>query len=373
MRERFGLLVPVELAPGVPATLVIGYRTALAILNDLDRFPTDPRKWETSVAADCPVLPAMQYRPSASRTTGYAHTRLRKVVTAALDEVDLHSVNAIVERLAAPLINTFCTAGTAELATQYSAPIAFAVINDLLGCPPAISAKAAAGVAAIYDGSNAQEGNRAFEEALLELIRFKRATPGTDITTGLLRHGGALDDDEILQQLVLFYGIGVEPVQALITTALFRLLTDERFGGDILGGALSTRDALDDVLFEDPPTANISFSYPRQPIMFDGVWLPAHQPVVVSIAGCNSDPEIAGGDRTGNRAHLAWGAGPHACPATSLGYSIAQCAIDQLLDALPELALAVPADELQWRPGPIQRALVALPVTFQPAPPLPVL
>jgi cytochrome P450 len=116
-----------------------------------------------------------------------------------------------------------------------------------------------------------------------------------------------------------------------------------------------------------------SFSYPRQPIMLDGVWLPAHQPVVVSIAGCNSDPEIAGGDRTGNRAHLAWGAGPHACPATALGYSIAQCAIDQLLDALPELELAVPADELQWRPGPIQRALAALkpwlrsPTSFSPA------
>ncbi len=366
MRERFGSLVPVELAPGVPATLVIGYRTALAILNDLDRFPTDPRKWETSVAADCPVLPAMQWRPSASRSTGHAHTRLRAVVSAALAEVDPHAVNAIVKRIAAPLINTFCTTGTAELVTQYSTPIAFAVINDLLGCPPAISAKAAAGVAAIYDGSDAQEGNRAFEQSLLELIRFKRATPGADITTGLLRHGGTLDEDELLQQLVLFYGIGMEPVQALVTAALFRLITNDRIG------MLSTRDALDDVLFEDPPMANISFSYPRQPIMIDGVWLPAHQPVVVSIAGCNSDPEIAGGDRTGNRAHLAWGTGPHACPARSLGYTIAQCAVDELLDALPELELALPADELQWRPGPMQRALAALPVTFQPSPPLPV-
>ncbi|WP_280423547.1 hypothetical protein [Nocardia carnea] len=40
---------------------------------------------------------------------------------------------------------------------------------------------------------------------------------------------------------------------------------------------------------------------------------------------------------------------------------------------LPKLELAVPASELQWRPGPIQRALAALPVTFRSAPALPIL
>ncbi|WP_040793734.1 hypothetical protein [Nocardia paucivorans] len=33
-------LAPVELAPGIPATLVIGYYTAVRILNDPERFPT---------------------------------------------------------------------------------------------------------------------------------------------------------------------------------------------------------------------------------------------------------------------------------------------------------------------------------------------
>ena len=44
--------------------------------------------------------------------------------------------------------------------------------------------------------------------------------------------------------------------------------------------------------------------------------------------------------------------------------------IDQLLDALPEMRLAVPVDGLTWRPGPFHRALVALPVTFPESPPL---
>ncbi|WP_235748583.1 cytochrome P450 [Nocardia coffeae] len=372
MREQFGTFVPVELAPGVPATLVIGYRAGLAILNDPERFPADPRAWQETVPADCPVLPILGWRPIAVRNAGYEHTRLRTVLTAALDKVDLHAVHGIVERTAIPLINSFCTAGTADLVSQYAFPLVFAVINNLLGCPPAISEKAAAHLAAIMDAVDPQEANRRFEQSLRDLMQFKRATPGADITTTLLQHDVELDDDEILNQLLVFYGIGIEPVHALITNALRLLLTNDQFGGGIVSGALSTRDALDQVLFLDPPLPNNSISYPRQPTLINGIWLPANQPVLVSLAACNNDPEIAADERTGNRSHLAWSAGPHACPAKSLAYLIAQCAIDQLLDILPELVLAIPAEKLPWRPGLLQRAVAEIPVTFDPAPPVPV-
>lgn len=372
MRRRYGSLVPVDLAPGVPATLVIGYRTALSILNDPDRFPVDPRAWETSVPPDCPVLPVFRWRPNASRNSGYLHTRLRQATSAAVDAVDQHAVIAMVERTAVPLINEFCSAGSADIVAQYAVPLVFAMVNDLLGCPSQISEKAAAAAASVFDGVHAEEANRAFEAAVGELIEYKRTDPGPDVTTGLLRHAAQLSDDELLHQVLSFYGVGTDPVQGLIINALRLMLTDDRFGGGILGGTLSTRDAIDEVLFDDPPLPNASVAYPKQPILLDGVWLPAHQPVVISLAGCNQDPEITVGDHVGNRAHLAWGAGPHTCPAKSLGYLIAQCAIDQLLDALPDLQPAVSAGEMRWRPGPMHRTLAELPVTFAPSPPLPV-
>jgi hypothetical protein len=52
MRRRYGALVPVDLAPGVPATLVVGYRHALRILHDPDHFPADPRRWQETVPPD---------------------------------------------------------------------------------------------------------------------------------------------------------------------------------------------------------------------------------------------------------------------------------------------------------------------------------
>jgi cytochrome P450 len=373
MRRKYGALVPVELSPGVPATLVIGYRAGLAILNDPARFPADPRAWEVTVPTDSPVLEVLRWRPIAMRSAGQDHARLRTVVSTALDELDLHTIQGVVQRTAVPLINAFCTTGAANLVTQYAGPLVFMVINELLGCPPEISRRAAASVAAILDGTDSQDGNRAFENAVRHLVAVKRAEPGPDLTTSLLRHGSTLNDEEILQQLLVFYGIGMEPVQNLITNTLRLLLIDDRFGDGVVGGALSTRDALDQALFEDPPLPNNSITYPRQPILIDGVWLPANQPVIVSAAGCNRDPEIATGDHIGNRSHLAFSAGTHACPARSMAYLMAQSAVDQLLDALPELRLAVAGNELQWRPGLFQRALAELPVTFEPAPLMPLL
>ncbi|MFG1792753.1 cytochrome P450 [Nocardia sp. NPDC049149] len=370
MRAQYGALVPVELSPGVPATLVIDHRTAVRIMHDESHFPADPRTWQRSIPRDCPVLPVLEWRPNALRSAGGEHTRYRQANTAAIDGVDLNQLHDSVEQSAAALINGFCAAGVADLVAQYAFPVAFDAINAMLGCPADIGQRVTAATIAIFDGVDAEEGNRMLGAAIGELVELKRTRPGDDITSRLLRHPAELDEAELANQLVVLYGAGVEPLLNLIVNTMVLILTDDRFAGGVLDGSLSTRDALDEVLFNDPPIANFSVTYPRQPILIDEVWLPAHQPVVISLTGCNNDPAINSGDRVGNRSHLAWGAGPHVCPARSTAYLIAEVAIDQLLDALPDLQLGTPKHELTWRPGPFHRALAALPVTFPPTAPI---
>lgn len=370
MRDRYGSLVPVELAPGVPATLVIGYYQALRILNDPDRFPADPRIWEKNIPHDCPVLPILQWRPTAVHSAGAEHARFRQANTAALAGVDLYAMRTTVARIAVSLINTFCEAGSADLISQYAFPLTFAVVNEILGCSAQIGQRVTAAMAAIFEGIEAQQGIQMFTEALSELAALKRAHPGDDATTRLLNHPAELDEMEMVHQLANLYGGGIEPTLNLIINTLLLILTDDRFAGGVIGGSLQTRDALDEVLFTDPPLANHCPSYPRQPTLIDEVWLPAHQPVIISMTGCNNDPGVNIGEYTDNRSHLAWGAGPHACPARDIAYLVAQDAIDQLLDALPDIQLAVPTDRLTWRPGPFHRSLVSLPVTFPKSSPL---
>lgn len=372
LRRTFGSFAPVELAPGVPATLVLGYREAVRILNDQENFPADPRGWQDSVPDDCPVKPMMMWYPNVLRNSGVAHARYRQANVSAIDGVDRHGLHAVVEREAIPLINTFCASGTADLVSQYAFPLVFAGLNHMLGCPADIGQRVATGMAMLFDSvdDGAVQGMTMLSAALMDLIELKRHEPGDDMVTRLLQHDAGLDDTEMLYNIISIYGAGIEPQQNLIINTLRLILTDDRFAGDVIGGSLATRDALDEVLFNDPPMANFAISYPRHPTPVGDVWLPANQPVMISFAACNNDPAIAGGERAGNRSHLAWSSGPHACPAKPVASLVAQEAVDQLLDALPELRLAVGTDELSWRPGPFHRALAALPVVFPASPPL---
>ncbi|MER6443661.1 cytochrome P450 [Streptomyces venezuelae] len=367
MRAEHGPLVPVDLAPGVPATLVIGYEQARRILNDELRFPADPRMWEQAIPDSCPVRPMMEWRPNALRSDGAVHSRYRSANTAALDAVDQHRLHALVEQVAADTIAEFRPSGRADLLSQFAWPIAFRVLSALLGCPDEIGHRIADGMAKIFDGVNAAAGNQILAQAVSDLVSLRRQQPGHDITSRLVAHSARLDDVEMAHQLVTLYGAGIEPLTNLITNAVLKLLTDEEFSADVHAGGSSVRDALDTVLYRDPPLANYCVSYPAQTVTVDGVVLPAHQPVVISMTACNNDPALAGTGGSGDRAHLSWSTGPHACPARSHAYLIAETAVTHLLDALPEMDLACPPDALTWRPGPFHRALTHLPVLF-PAP-----
>ncbi|WP_280422224.1 cytochrome P450 [Nocardia carnea] len=373
MRQFHRSLVPVELDRGVPAYLVIGFDAAVKILNDPDRFPADPRKWQETLPGDSPIKSMVEYRLNALRNSGDLHARYRPPTVAALKGIDPYALHRAVGERAIPLINTFCSNGSAELMQQYAFPLVFNVLNIMMGCPDDVAGELVEAFAAMFDGGDADVINGKIFGALSSLIAAKRETPGDDVTTRLLAHADGFSDEELIDQLLTMYAAGIEPGVNLISNALRLILTDPRFAGDVLGGSLSVRAALDDVLFNDPPMANYCLTYPRQPTLVDDVWLPANEPVLVSIAACNTDPAIRGNASVDtNRAHLAFSAGPHTCPARDHACMIAEVALEQILDVLPELELACAPEGLQWRQGPFHRALAGLPVTFPPSPPLPI-
>ncbi|WP_040800537.1 cytochrome P450, partial [Nocardia higoensis] len=322
--------------------------------------------WQRDIPLECPVRPMMQWRPNALRSSGFEHARYRSATVDALARIDLHSTRQVVERIAVGLVGEFCGTGRADLIRDFAAPLVFELIGELIGCDPELSDRAATGMAMIFDTTDAAAGNELIVGALAELVARKRARPGPDVTSWLLAHPTGLSDEEAVHQLVTLYGAASEPLTNLIVNTLSWMMTHPDFGGEVVGGGLSTRDALTHVLFRDPPIANFCMSYPRQPQLVDGVWMRAHQPVVISLAACNNDPAVVGGNIRGNESHLGLGAGPHRCPARALAELVAGEAIDQLLDALPEMTCAVPAERLRWRPGPFHRALEELPVSFTP-------
>nr|WP_198428878.1 cytochrome P450 [Nocardia bovistercoris] len=372
MREVYGSLVPVWLAPGVPATLVVGWRAAVRILNDPAHFPADPARWESTARTDSPVFEVLRGRRNALRCAGAEHARYRATIKSALDETDRFKVESTVDRIAEDLVNGFCADGSADLRAQFAFPLTVRVMCELLGLTPDRAHQVWAEMAAMMDG--VPEAGARFGAALYEVVTSKRAAPSADMMSRLITHEQKLDDIEVVEQTALLLGPGTEPTCNLIINAVLLSMTDDRFAGGLHGGSLATRDAIDEVLFADTPLPNFCITYPRQPQLIDEVWLPADQPVVISMAACNTDPTMAparGPDevgRWGNRSHLSWGAGPHACPAQDIAGIIVHRAIDQLFDALPDLRLA-DGESPRWRPGPFHRAVESLPVVFPPGPP----
>lgn len=372
--RRYGAAAPVQLAPGVDATLVTGYQAALEVLRTPERFGKDARRWRAladgRVPMDNPVVPMMVYRPNCLYAEGAAHTRLRQAVTDSLNRVDPNSLRGYVESSADTLIDQFGPRGRADLLNDYAKKLPLMVFNLLFGCPPDLGERLMRGMSGMFDGVDAEQADALVLETLTALIALKRQKPGPDVTSWMMAHPSRLTDEEMIHQIVVLMGAGTEPEQNLITNAMRLLLSDDRFAGDLSGGSLPVDDALDEVLWTDPPMANYGVHYALHDTDLAGIRLRAGEPIVVSFAAANTDPSLASEQRSGNRAHLAWSAGVHACPAQSPARLIAAVAVEKLLDRLPDMELTVPVARLQWRPGPFHRALAAMPVTFPAIEPL---
>ncbi|MFD0509346.1 cytochrome P450 [Streptomyces chiangmaiensis] len=365
-----GPAAPVEPAPGVDATLVVDYQAARSVLQNTTDFSRDPRRWraltEGLIPLDSPVLPMMAYRPNVLFTDGAVHLRFRKAVTDSLDRLNVARIRRDVEPIAAFLIDQFSERGRADLLTDYAKLLPLLLFNRLFGCPAGIGDRLTTSMSAMFDGRDAGQAYEEITACLMELIALKRREPGDDVTSWLIQHPAGLNDEELKDQLVVLTGAGLEPERSLISNALLLLLSR---GSSSRGAGMLPEEALDHVLWNNPPIANYATHYPVRTVDLGGVLVEANTPLMISFMGANNDPALGAARQSLSKgAHLAWGTGPHACPAKSPATVIALTAIEAILNALPDLALDVPEKELQWRPGPFHRALVALPVRFTPTP-----
>jgi cytochrome P450 len=363
--RSLGPSAPVDIAPDVEVELVTSYDAALYILQNPASFVRDSRRWnalnEGRVPVDSPAVPMMGYRPNALFSDGAAHARLRQAVTDSLATVNEHRLVRQTQQSADYLISRFSSEarGQAELMASYAQPLPLLVFSDLFGCPPEIGDRVIVGISGIFDGTAGAD--QVLGGALAELIALKRRSPGPDLTTRLMEHSAQLTDEEVLHQLVTLLSGGTAPLAAAIGTSSALYLSEEWQTG------LPVEDAVSQTLWNYAPIANYAAHYPTHDVELGGRYLRANDPVLVSFAAANTDPKLAEHrEQLSAKAHLAFGAGPHACPAKDPAFMIAVTAVESLLNRLPDLEVRVPFKALTWAPTPWSRSLVTLPVRFTP-------
>ncbi|WP_418960022.1 cytochrome P450 [Streptomyces tritici] len=366
--RHYGATAPVEIAPGVEATLVTDYAAARQLLQSSGAaMSRDSRRWrelnEGRVPLDSPVLPVLGYQPHCVFADGAEHQRLRQAITESMNRVDPGRLTQTTEQISDYLIARFSTLGSADLLGDYASQVPLLVFNELFGCPADIGDRIVDGITGMFDGVDAGKAIEVLHGAVGELVALKRAAPGDDVTSWLMQHQADLNDGELLNELCVLFVAGNEPLSNLMGNTLHRLLTlDRRARANVL-----IDDAINDTLWENPPIQNFAAHYPVTDMRFAGREFREGDLVLVSLAAANTGPAVtAARQEPGNRAHLAWSAGPHACPSKEPARQITLTAVENLLNQIPDVELAVPAENLTWRPGPFSRGLAALPARFSP-------
>lgn len=372
LREEHGAVAPVLLPGDRPAWLVLGHRENLEVSRTPSLFSRDSRLWhdmrEGKVPPDHPLAPLTTWQPLCVFAEGEEHERLRRAVTESLSRFEARGIRRYVTRFANQLIDEFEPGGRADLVEQFADQLPMRVITQLFGMPENYGPHLVDAAKDMIRGTEtAVASNDYITDALQELVDRKRVAPGHDVASKLIEHPAGLSDDEVREHLRVLLVSANEPTVNLIANTLRLVLTDQRFRATLAGGHMTLPDALEQVLWDEPPmTTNIG-RWATGDANLAGKTIKAGDMLLLGLAAGNSDPAIRPDRSTpmhGNRSHLAFSGGPHECPGQDLGRAIVDTGIDTLLTRLPDLRLAVPEEKLTWETALMSRRLVTMPVEF---------
>ncbi|MFF7371625.1 cytochrome P450 [Streptomyces tricolor] len=376
LREEHGPVAPVLLHDDVPMWVVLGHAENLQLVRHASQFTRDSRIWtplrDGRVKPDHPLMPHIAWQPICSHAEGEEHKRLRGAVTAAMETIDHRSVRRHIGRYTQILVNSFCERGRADLVSQFAEHLPMAVMCEILGMSEEYNDRMVQAARDALKGTEtAIQSHTYVMEALSRLTTRRRARPEDDFTSHLITHPAGLSDDEVREHLRVVLFAAYEATANLLANALRMVLTEPGFRAQLNGGQMTVPEAIEQSLWDEPPFSTVFAYYAKQDTELGGRQIRKGDGLLFAPAPGNVDPRVRpdlSASMQGNRAHLAFGGGPHECPGQDIGRAIADVGVDALLTRLSDIQLDCAEEDLRWRSSIASRHLVALPVRFEPKP-----
>jgi cytochrome P450 len=382
---------PVFCQPGIDGETMIWFLTryedVVAVLLDDQRFVRDPalalppeqvESWQSAMPEAFRFIEEHMLNRD-----GEDHRRLRRLVTKAFTPRMVERLRPRIQEIADGLIDAVDARGEMELVEEFAFPLPITVIAELLGIPARDRDRFREWSNAIVTPALGPEALAAFGlrmsdfvAYLHELFERRRAEPGEDLVSALLqvRDGGdALSEQELFSMVGLLIVAGHETTVSLIGNGVRALLEhpDQR--------ALLERDpslvggAIEELVRYDGPVERALNRWAAEDVELGGHTIRRGDGVIVILGSADRDPERFPDPDTLDLTredvkHVGFGRGSHYCLGAPLARLEAEVALTTLLRRLPGLRLAVPPEELTWRPVPLFRSLAALPVAWSAQP-----
>ncbi|WP_406166137.1 cytochrome P450 [Streptomyces sp. NBC_00996] len=304
------------------------------------------------------------------------HTRLRRSVAAAFTARGVERVREKSRRMLDELVDELLQDGPpADLTATVLSPFPIAVICELMGVPAIDRQGMHTWTQLILSSSHGAEVSEKAKEEMsayfARLIGDRRDSIGEDIASLL---GAAVGRDGITLDeavgLAVLLQIGGEAVTNNSGQLFYILLTRPDLAEQLRAEPEIRPRAIDELLRYIPHRNAVGLSrIALEDVEIRGVRIRAGDAIYVSYLAANRDPDVFPDPETIDFArnpnpHAAFGFGPHYCPGGMLARLESELMVDVLLDRIPGLRLAVPADQVPFRKGALIRGPEALPVTW---------
>ena len=304
------------------------------------------------------------------------HTRIRRLVSGAFTARRTAAFRPRIEALAEQLLDRMSGADQLDLIDSFAFPLPIQVLCELLGVPTEDQDDFRRWTDAIVTGPVNPAGLPPALVAIVayirELLVAKRQHPADDLLSALIAvrdNDDRLSDDELISMVYLFLIAGHETTVNLIGNGSMLLLSDPDRWARIVAEPELIPNAIEELLRYEGPVQAATFRTALAPTEVGGVAIPEGAFVLVSLLAANRDgdrftePDQLDLDRPVTP-NLAFGHGIHYCLGAPLARLEGQIAFHALSRRFPKMRLAVPVEEITWRPGLLLRGLSALPVTL---------
>ncbi|NUT55650.1 MAG: cytochrome P450 [Thermoleophilia bacterium] len=376
---------PVFCQPGIDGETMIWFVTrhedAAAMLLDDERFVRDPRLALTEEElAGRPVPPALELIDNHMlNRDGEDHRRLRRLVTKAFTPRMVEQLRPRIQAIADELLDAVEARGSMDLSAEYAFPLPITVIAEMLGVPSADHARFKEWSDAIVTPAVADEDMERFFALMGDFVAYltdffaaRRADPRDDLVSALLAardDDDALTEEELFGTVVLLIVAGHETTVGLIGNAVVSLLACPEQLDLLRADPSLLPGAIEEVLRFEGPVERALNRWATTDVELGGQTIRRGELVIAILGSADRDPErFPGPDRLdvsrADTRHLAFGRGSHYCLGAPLARLEAQIALETLFRRLPGLHLAVPHEQLQWRPTPGFRRVAELPVAW---------
>jgi len=384
MRERDPVFCQPGLDDETPIWFVSRYDDAVAVLLDDETFVRDPK-----LALDMDEVSAFTRSLPESfafienhmlNKDGGDHRRLRRLVTKAFTPRMVERLRPRIQEIADELIDRVEGRGEMELVEEFAFPLPITVIAELLGVPVADRERFREWSDAIVtpaaspgDLAGFGEQMQAFVHYLLALFEERRREPRDDLTSALVAvedGGETLDESELSSMVALLIVAGHETTVSLIGNATLALLTHSEQRAALERDPSLLPRAVEELIRYDGPVERTLNRWAAVDVELRGQTIRRGESVIVILGSADHDPERfeqpgtldLGAERDAR--HLGFGRGSHFCLGAPLARLETEIALGTLFRRLPGLRLGISPEELRWRPVPLFRSLVALPLAW---------